>query len=79
VISKSEFFHRSLPAGAITELLDILVRDRAAGQRRELNFTPMGGAYNRVPADATAFVHRAERFLLEHVTVHPGGPRQGRT
>jgi FAD/FMN-containing dehydrogenase len=27
----------------------------------------MGGAYNRVPADATAFVHRGERFLLEHV------------
>jgi FAD/FMN-containing dehydrogenase len=73
VISKSEFFRRSLPASAITELLDTLVRDLAAGQHRELNFTPMGGAYNRVPADATAFVHRAERFLLEHVTVHPGG------
>ena len=40
----------------------------AAGRgRRELNFTALGGAYNRVPADATAFVHRGEQFLLEHV------------
>ncbi|WP_410791440.1 FAD-binding oxidoreductase [Kribbella sp. C-35] len=55
--SKSEFFRNPLPPDAITQLLN-------AGC--ELNFTPMGGAYNRVPADATAFAHRNERFLLEH-------------
>jgi hypothetical protein len=27
----------------------------------------MGGAYNRVPADATAFVQRRHRFLVEHI------------
>jgi FAD/FMN-containing dehydrogenase len=27
----------------------------------------MGGAYNRVAEDATAFAHRRERFLLEHI------------
>ena len=27
----------------------------------------MGGAYNRVASDATAFVHRGESYLVEHV------------
>ncbi len=70
IVSKSEFFRQSLPATAIAELLDVFARDRPAGERRELNFTPMGGAYNRVPADASAFVHRSERFLLEHAAAH---------
>ncbi|MFC6159753.1 FAD-binding oxidoreductase [Kribbella jiaozuonensis] len=55
--SKSEFFSSPLPRDTIAQLL-------AAGC--ELSFTPMGGAYNRVPADAIAFAHRGERFLLEH-------------
>ncbi|TCC08066.1 FAD-binding oxidoreductase [Kribbella soli] len=55
--SKSEFFRSPLPSDAVAQLLN-------AGC--ELNFTPMGGAYNRIPVDATAFAHRRERFLLEH-------------
>ncbi|MGH3463234.1 MAG: BBE domain-containing protein [Kribbellaceae bacterium] len=35
--------------------------------RREITFTAMGGAYNKVAEDATAFAHRSERFLLEHI------------
>jgi FAD/FMN-containing dehydrogenase len=56
---RSEFFRRSLPTGAI----EAVVRGFAGG---EVNFIPWGGAYNRVSADATAFAHRGERFLVEH-------------
>jgi FAD/FMN-containing dehydrogenase len=61
--AKSEFFRQGLPAEAIAALVDRLEPSR------ELNFTPWGGAYNRVPEDATAFAHRNERFLLEHLTI----------
>jgi hypothetical protein len=37
-----------------------------------VSFTPWGGAYNRVPADATAFPHRDALFVVQHlVTVSP--------
>jgi hypothetical protein len=58
-VSKSEFFAQPLPTAAIETLVSA-----AAG---EVNFTPMGGAYNRVPAEATAFAHRGTAFLLELV------------
>jgi FAD/FMN-containing dehydrogenase len=61
VFSKSEFFRRPLPAEAIARLTRC-----HAGSTGELNFTPWGGAYNRMAEDATAFAHRAERFLVEH-------------
>jgi FAD/FMN-containing dehydrogenase len=63
--TRSEFFSRPLPAGVITALLDEIAGGPRAG-RRELSFTAMGGAYNRVAPDATAFAHRGERFLLDH-------------
>jgi FAD/FMN-containing dehydrogenase len=63
--SRSEFFARPLAASAIAALLDELTA--GPNGRRELNFTAMGGAFNRVAADATAFAHRGQRFLLEHV------------
>jgi FAD/FMN-containing dehydrogenase len=67
--SKSEFFARPLPADAVAALVAHLAGDRVAGQSRELDITPWGGAYNRVRADATAFVHRDARFLLKHAVV----------
>jgi FAD/FMN-containing dehydrogenase len=67
--SKSEFFGRLLPGEAIAALVHHFINGRVAGQSRELDFSPWSGAYNRVRADATAFVHRDERFLLKHAVV----------
>ena len=68
---KSEFFREPLPARAIQALVELFVRGRRPGEARKLDFMPWGGAYNRVPADATAFPHREELFLLEHSVVVP--------
>jgi FAD/FMN-containing dehydrogenase len=67
--SKSEFFRKPLPAEAVTALVENLTEGRNPGESRELDFTPWAGAYNRVPAGATAFAHRDERFLLLQVAV----------
>jgi FAD/FMN-containing dehydrogenase len=70
---KSEFFRDPLPPGAVEALVELFVRGRRPGEARKLDFMPWGGAYNRVPADATAFPHREELFLLEHSVVVPAG------
>jgi FAD/FMN-containing dehydrogenase len=70
---KSEFFREPLPAGAVDALVELFVYGRRPGEARKLDFMPWGGAYNRVPADATAFPHREELFLLEHSVVVPAG------
>lgn len=68
--SKSEYFDGPLPGDAVTALVRNLDAGRRPGQARELDFTPWGGAYTRVPVGATAFPHRDARFLLKHtVTV----------
>jgi FAD/FMN-containing dehydrogenase len=69
LFARSEFFGRPLPADAVDTLLAVFAADRRTGESRELDFMPWGGAYNRVSADATAFVHRAERFQLKHAAV----------
>jgi FAD/FMN-containing dehydrogenase len=70
---KSEFFTEPLPTDVIEAVLENFLKGRAAGQSRELDFSPWGGAYNRTGADATAFVHRGDLFWLKHATeVDPG-------
>jgi hypothetical protein len=69
-LCKSEFFRRSLPADAIAALVK-----HALDAGVTLDFSPWGGAYNRVRPGSTAFPHRAERFLLKHdVAIAPGAP-----
>jgi FAD/FMN-containing dehydrogenase len=63
---RSEFFSRPMAHCTLASLLTQLGDPRTMG-RREITFTAMGGAYNRVAEDATAFAHRSERFLLEHI------------
>jgi FAD/FMN-containing dehydrogenase len=67
--SKSEFLRRPLPTDAVLALVEHLMIGRIPGESRALDFSPWAGAYNRVPHDSTAFVHRAERFLLKHESV----------
>jgi FAD/FMN-containing dehydrogenase len=69
LFTKSEFFRRPLPAEAAAALVENLVRGRPASESRELDFSPWGGAYNRVPPAATAFVHRDALFQLKHAVV----------
>jgi FAD binding domain/Berberine and berberine like len=63
---RSEFFSHSMAHCTLASLLTQLGDPRTMG-RREITFTAMGAAYNRVAEDATAFAHRSERFLLEHI------------
>jgi FAD/FMN-containing dehydrogenase len=67
LFTKSEFFRQPLPGETIAALVEHLVRGSPGADSREVTFTPWGGAYNRVRADATAFVHRDERFLVQHL------------
>jgi FAD/FMN-containing dehydrogenase len=77
---KSEFFRQPLPPEAIAALLANFTSARVAGEERELDFTPWGGAYNRAAANATAFPHRAELFSLKHtVAVAPDRASSGQS
>ncbi|SEE79661.1 FAD-binding oxidoreductase [Jiangella alba] len=70
-LSRSEYVARALPAEAVAALVDGLARDRVAGETRELDVSPWGGAYTRVPVGATAFAHRDARFLVKHAVTGP--------
>jgi FAD binding domain/Berberine and berberine like len=69
LVAKSEFFRRPFPSEVVAALLRTFSGSWTRGQSRELDFMPWGGTYNRVRPDATAFVHRSERFLLKHAVV----------
>lgn len=70
----SEFFRDPIPAAP---LIGRLLEDRRPGEERELDFSPWGGAYNRVAADGTVFPHRDARFLLKQTATVSAADRPG--
>ncbi|MFG3259724.1 FAD-binding oxidoreductase [Streptomyces sp. NPDC048172] len=78
VLRRHEFFDRPLPSSAARELIAALERDLAPGESRNCDFEALGGAYNRVPAGATAMVHRGHLFgMLSQFRPPADGPRAG--
>ncbi|AKU15459.1 FAD-binding oxidoreductase [Luteipulveratus mongoliensis] len=69
---RSELFSRSMTDRTVASLLAELGTPGTAG-RREIAFMALGGAYNRVAHDATAFAHRDQRFLAAHIA-EPADP-----
>src|SRR5215472_9405430 len=69
---KSEFFAQPLPTEAVIALVDHLILERVPGEFREVDLSAWGGAYNRVPANATAFVHRDGRYWIKHTAAVDG-------
>ncbi|KAB2349116.1 FAD-binding oxidoreductase [Actinomadura rudentiformis] len=67
---RSELFERPMRPSTTDALLSTLFSGKPEG-RRQLAFTAMGGAYNRVPETATAFAHRSELFMLQHTAEAP--------
>jgi FAD/FMN-containing dehydrogenase len=72
-VVRSEFFDRPLPPEAVAALLAAFVADRGAGQYRELELVPWGGAFRQAPAGETAFPHRAARFQIGHHGIAAAG------
>jgi FAD/FMN-containing dehydrogenase len=67
LFAKSEFFRRRLDRATIEALVRNLWREIDGVRSREVSFMPWGAAYNSVASDATAFPHRQELFLVQHL------------
>lgn len=77
--AKSEFFRQPLDRQTLQALADGLTQPAAGAGAREVTFMPWGGGYNRVAPDATAFPHRNELFLIQHLLeADPGVPEARR-
>ncbi|MFE1247193.1 FAD-binding oxidoreductase [Streptomyces sp. NPDC058735] len=67
----SDFFDRSLSAAGIRALLSGIGSVR--GGTGSIALTALGGAVNRVPPTATAFVHRRSRMLAQYIAAWRAG------
>jgi FAD/FMN-containing dehydrogenase len=70
--AKSDFFTKKIPPAGIAKMVAGIERMRgvrgAAGGVGAIAFDAFGGALNRVPAAATAFVHRDSLYLAQYST-----------
>ncbi|AZK94978.1 MULTISPECIES: FAD-binding oxidoreductase [Streptomyces] len=74
--SASDFFDRELPAAGVRALITAVERfTRLPAGRAEgaVLLTALGGAVNRVPPSATAFVHRRSRVLAQYTASWAAG------
>lgn len=62
---RTDFIDRSLVDDGVTAVLGHVERG-AAGVEVVVALVPLGGAVNRMPRAATAFVHRGHRFLVQY-------------
>lgn len=71
--ARSDFFTRALPPAGVRALLARVERlaGLSGGGAGMVALDALGGAVNRVPPDATAFVHRDARFLAQYLTSWP--------
>jgi FAD/FMN-containing dehydrogenase len=67
-LTKSQLFNRPLPQAGLDSVIGELLAEREPGYGRELEFASLGGAYNRVAPDATAFFHRDCLFDIKYAT-----------
>jgi dihydrofolate reductase len=65
VYAKSDFFRQLLPESTIRALVEHFLRQPGGRSGARTDFTPWGGAYNRIDASATAFPHRQESLPAE--------------
>lgn len=61
-LARGNFFDRPLDAAGIAAVLERFAEARHAGEARGFDLQGLGGAHNRVPPTATAYVHRSALF-----------------
>ncbi len=78
--AKSDYVREPLSSGARAALLGELERGGGVAglETGMVILDAYGGAINRPRADATAFVHRDERFSIQYLAYHGGGGAPGR-
>jgi hypothetical protein len=67
-LTKSQLFNRPMPQAGLDSIIGELLAERVPGYGRDVEFASLGGAYNRVAPDATAFFHRDCLFDIKYAT-----------